>query len=170
MSDPTVYPLSDETSPLAFGDLDTQFQDRVDSETQNRLRGASVEIPEMTEQVVRNILDALDDKKGLEIVALNVREIHSLIDVIVIVTGTSPRHVRSLVEGVVDHLREHLGWKPRSVEGLEEASWVLIDFSGVTVNVFSEEARSFFSLERLWSDAPLIAQSADLIRATEKSI
>jgi ribosome-associated protein len=157
MSDKAPYPLSGSLTALSQEQAGEPNEDGVDEGAIPVSRDHFAGRGGFVEEMVERVTGALEDKKGLEIVALNVTEIHSLIEVIVIATGSSPRHVRSLVDGVMDAVREDLGVKPRSVEGLEEATWVLVDFAGITVNVFSEEARSYFSLERLWSDAPLVA-------------
>ena len=84
---------------------------------------------------------------------LDVRELVSFADVFVIATGTSDRHVRSIVDGIVEALRAH-GEKPFGVEGLEDGRWVLVDCNDVVVHVFLRDVRQHYDLERLWSDAP----------------
>ena len=71
----------------------------------------------------------------------------------VIGTGTSRRHVLTLADAVEEHLR-HLGRRPLRREGLEHATWVLLDYGDLVVHLFDEPTRRFYDLERLWIDAP----------------
>jgi ribosome-associated protein len=71
----------------------------------------------------------------------------------VITSAPNTRQVRTIVDEVERQLRERAGVKPRSVEGLDDASWVLLDYGDVVVHVFLTETRDFYGLERLWADA-----------------
>lgn len=75
-------------------------------------------------------------------------------DVFVIATGTSRRHVKSLVDEVEEELKESLNRRPLRREGVEHAHWVLLDYGDMVVHVFDVETRSYYDLERLWGDAP----------------
>ena len=86
---------------------------------------------------------------------LDVSELLVITDVFVIATGTSPRHVRSLVDDAEDALRT-IDRKPYRREGKEHGRWVLLDYGDVVIHVFDEQTRSFYDLERLWSDAPRV--------------
>jgi ribosome-associated protein len=101
----------------------------------------------------RRLVEAALDKKAEDVIALDVRELVSFADTFVIATGSSDRHVRSIVDGLEEALRGH-GEKPLGVEGTEEGRWVLIDFDDVIVHVFVRDVRQHYDLERLWSDAP----------------
>jgi ribosome-associated protein len=101
----------------------------------------------------RRLVEAALDKKAEDVIALDVRELVSFADTFVIATGSSDRHVRSIVEGLEEALRA-VGEKPLGVEGTEEGRWVLIDFDDVIVHVFVRDVRQHYDLERLWSDAP----------------
>lgn len=102
--------------------------------------------------LARLIADALDDKKGNDIVLLDVGDLLQITEVFVIATGTSRPHVQTLAEAVEDRLRE-VGRRPLRSEGTAEAEWVLIDFGDVVLHVFQQEPRDFYGLERLWGDA-----------------
>lgn len=95
------------------------------------------------------------DKKAEDVIALDVRELTSFADTFVIATGTSDRHVRAIVDGIVEALTR-AGEPPLGVEGTEEGRWVLIDATDVIVHVFQREARQLYALERLWSDASVL--------------
>lgn len=92
------------------------------------------------------------DKKAEQLVALDVHELTSYADTLVIAGGTSDRHARSIADGVVEAARAH-GEKALGVEGYDEGRWVLIDLGDVIVHVFQAEVRQEYDLERLWNDA-----------------
>jgi ribosome-associated protein len=95
---------------------------------------------------------AADAKKGLDTVILEVGPVLVITDAFVITSGTNPRQVRTIAEEVERWLTEQEGVKPRRIEGLNEATWVLLDYGEFVVHVFHEDSRRFYDLERLWSD------------------
>lgn len=97
------------------------------------------------------IVEALDDARGVEVVPLDVTALTDVTDHMVIATGTSSRHVRSIADRVVERCREH-GERALGVEGHEGADWVLIDMTDVVVHVMTAAARELYDLERLWGD------------------
>ncbi len=97
--------------------------------------------------------DAIFDKKGRDIVLLDVAEAFFLSDVFVIATGSSRTNVQALAESVEERIGEVYGSKPLRVEGKAEGEWVLVDFGDIIVHLFQESAREYYSLERLWGDA-----------------
>ena len=101
---------------------------------------------------------AADDKKGEDIVVLDVGEIMGIVDAFVITHGSNTRLVRSIVEEIKKQLLERAGVKPRSVEGIDDMSWVLLDYGDLIVHVFLEQTREYYGLERLWTDAPRIVR------------
>ncbi len=98
---------------------------------------------------------AVESKKGLDIIVLDLRGLSSELDAFIICHGTNPRQVRAITEAVEEKLIE-LGEKPLFVEGSEEANWVLIDCGDVGIHVFQEKTRDYYRLEELWSHAPAI--------------
>jgi|SRR5690554_875553 ribosome-associated protein len=101
-------------------------------------------------QVVR---DALEDVKAKEIVELDVSSISNVADAIVIASGTSTRHVKSLADNVAEEARK-AGFRPIGMEGERDAEWILIDLGIVVVHVMLPTARKFYDLESLWRTAP----------------
>ena len=97
---------------------------------------------------------AASAKSGDDIVVLDIADIISIIDVFVLVSASNTRQVRTIVESVEDALRDHDGSKPIGVEGMNDATWVLLDFGDIVVHVFLEETRAYYDLDRLWGDAP----------------
>lgn len=95
-------------------------------------------------------------KKGLDTVILDVGPILAITDLFVITSGTNARQVRTMAEEVEAQVGEAVGRKPIRVEGLDDARWVLMDYGDVVVHLFLEEARAYYDLERLWSDAAVL--------------
>jgi len=94
--------------------------------------------------------EALDDLKALEPVVLDVRCLSSVMDWMVVASGTSSRHVKSLADNVLMKAKES-GIRPLGVEGERVGEWVLVDFGDVVVHVMQPAIRDFYDLERLWS-------------------
>jgi ribosome-associated protein len=103
---------------------------------------------------------AADDKKGEEIVVLDVGEILSIAEAFVFVSAPNTRLVRTIVDEVELALKLTDEESPRSVEGLDDATWVLMDYGDVIVHVFLSETRAFYDLDRLWADAPRVEWSS----------
>lgn len=95
---------------------------------------------------------ALDEKKGKDIAAIEITDLTTLADFFVIATGTSNTQINALCGAVEKALKEQAGEEPLRREGYRDGTWVLLDYGCLAVHVFSEEAREFYSLERLWSD------------------
>ncbi len=99
------------------------------------------------------ILNAIDDLKGRDVVTLDVRELSDVMDTLIIVSGTSNRHVKSLVDNAVDDAKK-AGYKPIGSEGKEGGEWVLVDFGDTVMHAMLPTTRSFYDLEKLWSLEP----------------
>lgn len=99
------------------------------------------------------ITQALEDLKGKDIVQLDVRELSSVMDTLIIASGTSSRHVKSLAANVVEDTKKQ-NIPPMGVEGVEAGDWVLVDFGDTVVHVMLQESRDFYELEKLWSMEP----------------
>lgn len=103
-------------------------------------------------ELVHTAARAADSKKAADIVTLRLVEITQFTDYFVICSGSSSRQVQAIAEEVTDKLRER-GARPMNTEGYNNAEWVLIDYGAFVVHVFSNTARQFYDLERLWRDA-----------------
>ena len=103
-------------------------------------------------EVAFAVTKALDDKKGLNIKLLRIDEVSSLADYFIICAGTSNTHVKTLCDHA-EYTLEQLGEPMLGREGHRGNTWELLDYGSVVVHVFTEEAREFYSLERLWADA-----------------
>ena len=103
-------------------------------------------------EVAYEVTKALDAKKGLDIKLLRIDEVSSLADYFLICTGTSNTHVKTLCD-YAEYTLDQLGEPMLGREGHRGNSWELLDFGSIVVHVFTDEARKFYDLERLWADA-----------------
>ncbi len=110
------------------------------------------------EQLRYLVINALQDLKGADIRALDVRGMTAITDFMVIASGTSDRHVKSLARNVLDKARAQ-DVRPLGVEGEQEGEWVLVDLCDVVVHVMQPQVRDFYSLEKLWSMATPVAET-----------
>lgn len=108
----------------------------------------------MTPEALRNlIVEALEEKKGRDVVTMDVASISDVTDYMIVVSGTSNRHVKALVDEVVEAAAK-AGVAPLGVEGRDTNEWVLVDMGDALVHVMQTETRNFYDLERLWSELP----------------
>ncbi len=105
----------------------------------------------MIPETVKKIVKALDDKKGNDIKVIKIDELTIVADYFVLVTGNSNTHIRALGDEV-EYQLEHAGLTPDHVEG-RATGWVVMEYAGVIVHIFTEESRTYYNLERLWEDA-----------------
>jgi ribosome-associated protein len=113
-----------------------------------------------TPPLIEATLAALDDLKAKDILVLDVRGLTPITDTMIICTGTSNRHVRSLAQHVVEKAKE-AGFRPLGMEGAEEAEWVLVDLGDAVVHVMQTQARAFYQLEKLWDLSEKEPQAAN---------
>ena len=105
--------------------------------------------------IAYQVTKALDEKKGMDIKLLKIDRVSSLADYFLICTGTSNTHVRTLCD-YAEYTLEQLGETMLGREGHRGNSWELLDYGTIVIHVFTEEARAFYDLERLWADAQQI--------------
>ncbi|MBJ7353366.1 MAG: ribosome silencing factor [Thermoleophilaceae bacterium] len=106
------------------------------------------------EQIARRIAELLDDKKGVEIVALDVRGLANFADYFVFCSGRSDRQTKALHDAVREGMKADPGLLPVHTEGERERRWILLDYGDVIAHVMIPEVREYYRLEQLWSDAP----------------
>lgn len=117
-----------------------------------------------TELLLGNIVNGIFEKKGQDVLKIDLRKLESRIaDFFIICHGSSVNQVDSLCDSVEDIVIKGTGEKPVHIEGLENKFWVLLDYGNVVVHIFLEEYRNFYSLESLWGDA-VIAAMEDKIK------
>ncbi len=105
-----------------------------------------------SEEKTSLVLEAMDEKKALDPAKVEVRNRTVMADVLVIASGSSNVHIRSIADAVIEKLRDN-GIKSKRLEGYEHATWVLLDYGDVIVHIFAPEEREFYRLEAYWSGA-----------------
>jgi ribosome-associated protein len=102
------------------------------------------------------VLEAAEEKRAVDVVTLEVSDLTLMTDYMVICSGTSNVHIRSVADGILEKLKE-AGFKGIRAEGYQEARWVLIDYGDVVVHIFAEAEREFYRLEEFWRGAKPLA-------------
>lgn len=109
-----------------------------------------------TQQLVNSIVDGIHEKKGREVVIVNLQNIETApCEYFVLCSGGSPQQVQAIEDSVEEFARKQAEEKPARVAGLQNAEWVAMDYGSVMVHIFLPQARSFYDLEHLWDDASL---------------
>lgn len=108
------------------------------------------------QDILRLSAGAAIDKKAGDIEILKVSGAHALSDYFLICTGTSVTHVKALSDIIEKTVKQELNAVPRHIEGYSSGNWILLDYGSVLIHIFSAETRRFYSIERLWTDAPRI--------------
>lgn len=104
---------------------------------------------------LRVIADAIIDKKGQNVVSLDLRPVGSSIaDYFVVCNGDSTTNVSAIADNILKKAREELGMKPLRTQGLENNFWIILDYGHIVVHIFLTQYREFYRLEDLWADAP----------------
>ena len=104
--------------------------------------------------------EAAASRKALQMTAIDIRKIASFAEFFLVCSGTSTRQVQAIADEVMDRLKKERNSRPLHTEGFEAGTWVLLDYGDLIVHVFTEEAREFYQLERLWRDADRVALPA----------
>lgn len=122
--------------------------------------------------LVKYAVKGIEEKKGNEIVCINLKKIpNNACDYFVVCEGNSRTQVQAIAGSVEEFVEKNTGTRPWHVEGLENGEWVLLDYVDVAVHVFQPEARSHYSLENLWADAEITKVNGDtsaLLNMTKK--
>lgn len=113
---------------------------------------------ENPEEILQTIVSTMQEKKGIDIISLNLKRIHaSVTDYFVICHGSSRTQVDAIASNIVDEVSIKCGQRPYNKEGFENAEWILIDYIDVVVHVFLDTTRNFYQLEKLWADAEKVS-------------
>ena len=116
------------------------------------------------EELSDRMVAAIEDLKGEQILTLKVSHLTPMADYMILVSGTSNRHVKAIVDNVSETAKA-LGHQPAGIEGRESYDWVLVDLGDIVVHAMSREAREFYELERLWS-GPMVRAESELGKQT----
>jgi ribosome-associated protein len=103
---------------------------------------------------LREAVRAAQDRKAVNLTVLDVGKVCSFADYFVICSGTSSRHTRAISDAIQEELKKKLDLLPAHLEGYAKSEWILLDYFDFVVHIFSEKAREFYDLERLWKMAP----------------
>lgn len=129
--------------------------------TENTLTDkATHEAEQQVRKLIETVNDALDDLKAVDIIELDIRDMSSISDMMIVASGTSQRHVKAIADNVIEKTKA-AGFKPLGVEGTDTAEWVLLDLGDVIVHVMLPATRSFYDIEKLWSARPSNEQGED---------
>lgn len=105
--------------------------------------------------VLKNVVEAMQDKKAKNIVSLDLSNIsNSVTSYFVICDAPSKIQVNAIYENVVEIVKKNCGVRPYHIEGVANAEWILLDYFDVVVHIFNDKTRAFYKLEELWADAP----------------
>jgi len=117
-----------------------------------------------TLEIVKKIIEKAEEKKGEDIVALEIGKINPVIaDYMIIITGSVPVHTRAIIDNIIGGLKEY-GVIPHHLEGYTEGRWIAVDYGDIMINIFLPELRDYYKLEWLWSDAPRVEYTAEGIK------
>lgn len=108
-----------------------------------------------TDSLVNRIKEGIQEKKGKNIVIVDMTALDAVCSYFVICEGTSNTHIASITDSVCEYVRKTTGEKPYALDGTDNATWVVLDYGDILVHVFERECRAFYDLEHLWSDAKL---------------
>jgi ribosome-associated protein len=106
-------------------------------------------------ELAHTIVNALEDKKGENILLLDIKELTTFTDYFIICTATSSRMLNALADGVVEKTRTNHKKKGR-IEGSPEAGWMVVDYGDIVVHLFDDELRNYYKLEELWKDGKVL--------------
>lgn len=110
---------------------------------------------------VQLAIKCAQEKKGIDIKGLDLREIATFTEHFIIATGSNQRQVQAIADEITEKLKEDLSARPVRIEGYRSAEWVLLDYGDFIVHIFDKDARDFYDLERLWLDAKHIEIPAE---------
>ena len=117
------------------------------------MTGPTIHDQAAPEALRQRLQEALDEGKALDVRVLEISNLTTIADWMIIATGRSDRHVKALADALLEAGRE-VGWRPLGVEGVRQGEWVLVDFQDVIVHVMQSAMREFYNLEKLW-DLPV---------------
>ncbi len=116
-------------------------------------------------EILNLIAQVIYDKKGINILALDVQGLSNIADFLLIAEGNVDRHVTAIARSVVEELHER-GENPTHVEGLQTGDWAVLDYSGIMVHLFMPGYREKYSLEKLWSESKIVDLEIDISKSS----
>ena len=110
--------------------------------------------PISSQELLAEIVRLSADKKALDVVELDPRDVLDYTYYFVVSSGNTTRQTKAIHDGIVEGLKREHGTQPRKIEGASRADWILMDYFDVVVHIFTPDARAFYRLEELWGEAP----------------
>ena len=110
-----------------------------------------------TIDLVKKIVEALEDKKAEDITVLDIGEVSSIADYFIIASGSNRKQVQAMADEVEERLYK-AGYEQKQIEGYQTANWILMDYQDIIVHIFDEENRLFYDLERIWRDGKIVSE------------
>jgi ribosome-associated protein len=107
------------------------------------------------ERIWKTAVEAAEEKQAKDIKVLDLREVTSFADFFLVASGANARQIQAIADEIETDLKK-LGEYPNSVEGYQNAEWVLLDYGDYLIHIFTEKARQYYDLERLWRDAKIV--------------
>jgi ribosome-associated protein len=108
--------------------------------------------------LARKAVDIIAEKKGADILLLDITPISLLTDYFIVASGDSERQINAIVDGIKSKVKAELRTNPLHVDGKPDSGWVVMDYGGIIIHIFSPEARSYYRLEELWDDARVVVK------------
>jgi len=143
-------------------------QQDIAPNTPSQTQDSNITIDDSIRQLVTIVNTALDDMKAVDIVELDIGDMSTIADIMIVASGNSQRHVKAIANSVLEKAKE-AGQAPIGVEGTDISEWILIDLGDIIVHVMLPKTRSFYDLEKLWSARPTAKQEGDAIDKSETS-
>ena len=107
------------------------------------------------EQMLKNAVNSLEDKKGEDIKVIDISQISPISDYFIIASGSNRNQVQAMADAVEESMHKN-GYHLKQVEGYDSANWILMDFIDIVVHIFDRESRNFYDLERIWRDGKIV--------------
>ena len=106
--------------------------------------------------MIKNAVDALEEKKGEDIKIIDISEVSPIADYFVLASGSNRNQVQAMADSVEEKMHKD-GFHLKQVEGYDSANWILMDFTDIVVHIFDRESREFYDLERIWKDGKIVS-------------
>ena len=132
------------------------------TKTRSRRAAAQPKKTSIPQTLLRIVNAALDDMKAVNVKVMDVRHLTDITDIVVIASGNSDRHVKSIADRIVQFAKQS-DFRPIGVEGATEGEWVLVDLNDIVVHVMLPRVREFYGLEKLWEDVPPATETVALV-------
>ena len=112
-----------------------------------------------SKELAKIAIEAMEDKKAIDIKIIDIEKISTLADYFIIASGSNRNQVQAMADEV-DEKMSRAGYEPKNIEGYRNANWVLMDYGDLVIHIFDEENRLFYDLERIWRDGNLVGKEA----------